>query len=294
MESNKLNSYFKLLRPHHWIKNTFIFLPIFFAKRINNFDEVSQLILAFISFSLLASVVYIINDIIDIEKDKLHPKKRFRPLASGEIKKNESLVFASFLFIGSLTLVFLGNNAIGLLTVLSAYFIQNIFYTFYLKKIAIIDVMVIATGFVLRLYAGSAVTGVELSIWIILMTFLLSLFLGFAKRRDDVLIYQTEGTKARSNIARYNEKFVDSVLNITASITIVCYIMYCISPEVQNRFNTDKLYFSSVFVIAGIVRYLQATLVDERTGNPTKMVLQDRFLQLIILGWIVTLSILIY
>ncbi len=291
---NYFTSINKLLRTHHWIKNLFIFLPLFFAQGFGNIQDVINLVLAFFSFSFVASSIYILNDLKDVEKDKAHPTKKNRPIASGKISPKT----AKYFFILTLTLsVIFGlasHNHNVLLLVIAIYFIQNIAYTYYLKNIAIIDVIVISVGFVLRLFAGAVVTGVSLSFWIILMTFLLSLFLGFAKRRDDVLIHSKEGTKSRANIGRYNEKFIDSVLTLTATITIVCYIMYCISPEVQLRMGTDKLYITSIFVIVGIIRYLQSTLVDENSGSPTKMLLKDRFLQLVILGWITTFAFLIY
>lgn len=160
--------------------------------------------------------------------------------------------------------------------------------------ITIIDVFIIAFGFVLRIFVGGVAVGIHLSHWIILMTFLLALFLAFAKRRDDVVIYQETGVSARKNVNRYNLEFMNQTIGIIASITMVCYIMYTVSEEVVERMHTQYLYATSVFVLAGIVRYLQITIVDVKSGSPTKVLMKDRFVQLCIIGWILTFILILY
>lgn len=171
---------------------------------------------------------------------------------------------------------------------------MNIAYCVKLKQIAIIDTIIIATGFVLRILIGGIVTQIWISEWLILMTFLLALFLAFAKRRDDVVIYTNTGVKARSNINRYNLDFMNQAISIIAAITIVCYIMYTVSDEVVQRMESSHLYLTSIWVIAGILRYLQLTIVDVKSGSPTKVLMKDRFTQLCIAGWIASYFVILY
>lgn len=284
----------KSLRPYHWVKNSFIFLPLFFAQRFGDLSALLNCVIAFGGFSLVASSIYVINDINDIELDRQHPRKCRRPIASGVISIKQGISLAVISFILGMAITVFGVCNIILTGVVLVYYLLNLAYTLRLKRYAIIDVMIIASGFVLRIMVGGIAAEVELSSWIILMTFLLAMFLGFAKRRDDVLISQKDGIIARANIVRYNVGFIDSVLVMTAGITIVAYIMYCMSPEVVERMRSDNLYISSIFVITGIIRYLQHTMVYETSGNPTKMLIRDRFLQLVILGWIATFIVIMY
>ena len=287
-------NYFKSLRPHHWVKNGFIFLPLFFAQRFGDLAALLNCAIVFLGFSLVASSIYIINDIKDIEQDKLHPRKCKRPIASGAVTTRQGMILSALSLLSGLAIVGFGMQNVLLTGVVFFYFLMNLAYTLRLKRYAIIDVMIIAIGFVLRIMVGGIAVDVELSSWIILMTFLLAMFLGFAKRRDDVLIIKNGGIQARENIVRYNEGFIDSVLVMTAAITIVAYIMYCMSPEVEQRMGSDKVYITSIFVIAGIIRYLQRTMVDETSGNPTRLMMSDRFLQLIVIGWIFAFVVIIY
>ena len=279
-----MKNYLNLLRPHQYIKNLFIFLPLFFALEITNIDLLLRAFVAFIAFSFTASAIYILNDYFDIEEDKKHPKKKYRPLASGEISKIEAVVIMMILFIFGIGIMSLVS--FKALMVLLFYVFLNIGYSYYLKHVPIIDVSIIAIGFVLRLFVGAFVANVNLSMWIVLMTFLLALFLALAKRRDDVLIFNRTGKKMRKVIDGYNIDFLNIAMAIMASVVIVAYIMYSTSKEIIEKFHNDYLYISSIFVILGILRYLQISFVYEDSGSPTKIVLKDRFIQLVILGWI--------
>ena len=172
------------MRPHQYIKNLFIFLPLFFAMKMTDTSLLINAVIAFIAFSLTASAVYTMNDYCDMEEDRKHPKKKNRPLASGAISKAQAMVIMAASGFAGFALMAI--HSLEALAVLAAYVIMNVAYSFYLKHIAILDVTIIATGFVLRLFIGSAVTGIALSMWIVIMTFLLALFLALAKRRDDV------------------------------------------------------------------------------------------------------------
>ena len=287
-----LSSIIKLIRPHQYIKNLFIFLPLFFALKITDTSLLLNAIIAFIAFPLTASAIYTLNDYHDIEEDRQHPKKKDRPLASGAISKSQAITIMSVLFISGFTLMAsLSLKAAGILT---AYVVMNIAYSFYLKHVAILDVVIIAIGFVLRLFIGSAVTDIPLSMWIVIMTFLLALFMALAKRRDDVLIYLDTGKKMRKVIDGYNLQFLDTVMAIMASVVIVAYTIYTTSPEVVARVNSEYLYLTALFVILGIMRYLQVVFVLKDSGSPTKIVLKDRFMQLTLIGWVLTFAWILY
>jgi len=193
-----------------------------------------------------------------------------------------------------LTLMLLHVNRWEVMAIILFYFFLNLAYCAALKNYAILDVCLIAFGFVLRILAGGSATEIVLSKWLVMMTFLLTLFLSFAKRRDDVVRMEQTGEAPRKNTMRYNLTFINQAITITASVTLVCYIMYTISPEVVERVHTDYLYLTTVFVLLGLLRYIQITVVDKKSGDPTKMMLQDRFTQLIVLLWAVTFLLIIY
>lgn len=279
-------SVIRLIRPLQWAKNVFVLLPIFFGGKLFDINCWHQGLIVFASFSFMASAIYCLNDIIDAEADRKHPKKRYRPVASGAVSKRQAGVIMSCLILVSLALcLFLGPASFRVLAILCLYLILNIAYCLKLKQYAIIDVFIVSFGFILRLVAGGIACDIWLSPWIVLMTFLLALFLAFAKRRDDVVLYEQKGLVARKNIVRYNLPFINQTLGIIGAITIVCYIIYTVSPEVETRFNSRYVYVTSVFVLAGILRYLQVTIVDIRSGSPTKILLRDRFIQCCICLW---------
>ncbi|MFA6197074.1 MAG: decaprenyl-phosphate phosphoribosyltransferase [Sulfurimonas sp.] len=288
----KLLSIFQLMRPHQYIKNLFIFLPLFFALKITDTELLGNAFLAFIAFSLTASAIYTLNDYHDIEEDKQHPKKKKRPLASGAITKLEAIFIMIVLFFAGFSLM--ASFSVNAVAILSLYIIINILYSFYLKHVAILDVTIIAIGFVLRLFIGSVVTGIVLSMWIVIMTFLLALFMALAKRRDDVLIYLDTGKKMRKVIDGYNLQFLDTAMAIMASVVIVAYTIFTTSAEVVKRFHSEYLYLTALFVILGIMRYLQITFIMEDSGSPTKIVLKDRFLQFTIISWLVAFIWILY
>lgn len=284
-------AWIKVLRPQQYIKNVFVFLPVFFALRITEWPLVAAASWAFVCFCLVASAVYIVNDLHDIEFDRAHPEKRFRPLAGGQIAKSQAATVSAALFALGLALAWWVD--VHLFYVMALYAGLNIAYSFGLQHIAILDISIVAFGFVLRLAAGAAATGLPLTMWIILITYLLSLFLALGKRGDD-LIQAESGRATRKNAARYNVAFIQSAMMMMASVVIVSYIFYTISDEVQARIGSDKLYYTVFFVILGILRYLQLTLVDGDSGNPTKLLYRDRFIQLTIAGWLATFAVLLY
>lgn len=281
-----------LIRPHQYIKNLFIFLPLFFAMKITDIGLLINAIIAFIAFSLIASAIYTLNDYCDIEEDRKHPTKRNRPLASGKISEPQAIIIMVVLGIAGLTAMYLLSSQAA--AILLAYALMNITYSFYLKHVAIVDVTIIAIGFVFRLFIGSAVTGVALSIWIVVMTFLLALFMALAKRRDDVLIFMETGEKMRKVIDGYNLQFLDASMAIMASVVIVAYTIYTTSSEVVGRVHSEYLYLTALFVTLGVLRYLQIAFVLKDSSSPTKIVLKDRFTQFVLLGWVVTFAWILY
>jgi 4-hydroxybenzoate polyprenyltransferase len=286
--------FISLLRPHQWLKNIFVFLPLFFDKKLLHIDYLVNAIWAFAAFSLAASAIYCLNDIMDIEADKRHPKKRLRPLASGKITKAQAYVIMVILILASLAIAGIAFESKNLLAIIAIYIVLNIGYCIRLKHIAIVDVFIIASGFCLRVAAGGVATDIWISQWIILQTFLLALFLAFAKRRDDVVLFNRDGSKARKNINRYNLEFLNNAISIVATMTMMCYIIWCVSEEVIARMGTNQLYITAVFALMGVMRYLQLTMVDNKSGSPTKILLKDRFIHFCVAGWVATFLVLIY
>ncbi|WP_414826845.1 UbiA prenyltransferase family protein [Aureitalea sp. L0-47] len=280
----------KLLRVHQWVKNFFVFLPLFFSGRVLEQNLFLNALWAFFLFSLAASFIYVINDYRDIEKDKLHEVKRLRPLASGKISKSHAVVIAILL------LVLLGLGCAFLfspiqLIPLLVYIVLNLAYSWGLKNVAIVDVSIIAIGFVLRVLFGGITTGVVVSKWAFLLTFALALVLALGKRRGELMSTKAETRKA---LKGYNLQFIDTALVSSVTIVIVCYIMYSVSPEIAINFNFEYVYATAFFVILGIFRYLQQTYVFNRTESPTQLVFKDHFLQLVIVLWILTFAGIIY
>jgi len=288
-----------LIRPHQWLKNLFVFTPLFFDRHATDWCYIWPSIVAFIAFCLAASGVYCFNDAHDAEADRQHPVKCMRPLACGSVSKRTAYATMCIAWVLAFTLIalcclFSDSTKKELMGTLLLYVVMNVAYCIKLKQIALLDIFMIATGFVLRIVAGGIATGIILSHWIVLTTFLLALFLALAKRRDDVVIYESSGVKARKNIVRYNMDFLNQSIGILGSVTMMCYILYTVSNEVAERVGTHYLYATSVFVLAGILRYMQLTFVDRKSGSPTKVLLHDHFIHACVIGWILTFAIILY
>ncbi len=289
---HNLSAYVQLARPHQYVKNLFVFLPVFFGGKLDNLQIILNTLWAFLAFSLTASAVYVLNDIKDINEDREHPKKKNRPVAKGTLSVMNAIAFLIILLATSFSvaIVFLPKN---FLFILLLYLFLNAAYSFYLKHIAIIDVVCIATGFVLRVIAGGVVSAIPISQWIVIMTFLLALFLALGKRRDDLLL-SANGCNTRKCLDGYNLEFVSLSMVLMTSVVIVAYIQYCVSPEVIQKHGTHDLYFTGFWVIIGLLRYLQITFVEERSGSPTLVLLKDYFLWVVIAGWAITFYWLLY
>ena len=284
-----------LIRPQQWIKNGFVLIPMFFGGRLLNADDAIASVVTFFAFSFAASAIYCFNDIVDVDADRRHPVKCHRPIASGAVSVPTAYALMAVLaLLSALLLFFLPQRAGETAGIVAFYFLLNMAYCLWLKRHAIIDVCTVASGFVLRILAGGMACDVAVSNWLVLMTFLLALFLSFAKRRDDVLRMNETGEPPRRNTIRYNLTFVNQAITITGTVTLVCYIMYTVSPEVVSRFHAPYLYLTSIFVLVGLLRYMQLTVVDEVSGDPTKILLRDRFTQAIVVAWIMAFLLIIY
>jgi 4-hydroxybenzoate polyprenyltransferase len=280
------------LRVQHYVKNVLVFAPLFFGQQIGNLGLLFNTATAFVAFSFAASGVYIFNDFLDVARDKEHPSKKMRPIASGLISiRRAAALSASLLAAGGLLMAL---TSIQGAWILGAYLLLNVAYSFYLKHIAILDVVIISIGFVLRLFVGAAVTGIELSMWIVVITFLFALFLALAKRRNDVLLFQNTGAKARDVIDGYNLRFLDTSMAIMASVVIVSYILYTTSPAVIDKIHSNYMYLTALFVILGIFRYMQIAFVHEDSGSPTDILWKDRFIQIDLLCWVLVFAWLLY
>ena len=286
------SAFVKLLRPQQWIKNLFLFIPIFFAGDLFELQKLQITGLGFIIFSIIASSVYVINDIRDVNIDRNHPQKKYRPLATGAIPMPLGyIIFATLSIVGFLSAYLLG---FGFFIVLLAYYSINIGYSFGLKNISIIDLILVSVGFVLRVVSGGILAGVTISHWLIIMVFLLSLVIVLAKRRDDMLESVKSGEAVRASSKRYNMEFISSILTMLSAIIVVAYIMYTVSSQTVDNFNTDKLYLTSLFVVMGVLRYLQITLVDNKSGYPTRILYTDRFIQFTLFSWVLSFYVIIY
>ena len=282
---------FRLIRPRQWVKNAFVAAPLFFTPQAWGAPEITRVVVTIAVFCLLSSAVYVLNDYCDRDADRLHPVKRLRPLASGEVAPATALVLAAALmFAAAVTaFAFLPRDVTQ---VAALYLVLNLFYSFWLKHFSLLDVLIVATGFVLRVEAGAAAIAVHPTVWIIVCTGLLALFLAIAKRRDDIA--KVMSADHRPSLSGYNLRFIDTSLAMVLGALVVSYLIYTTDQDVIARYGTDRLYVTVPFVIAGVLRYLQITLVEERSGSPTDIALTDRFLIAAIAGWAAVFGFLIY
>lgn len=285
-----------LCRPTQWVKNAFVLAPLFFSGNLLHYDLLEKSLWTTLMFCLGASAVYCLNDLMDRETDILHPIKRNRPLAAGRISIKMAAACAMILTAAAfLPLLLLESETrTNVFSCFLLYLTMNVAYCLWLKHKTLVDTFIVASGFVLRVVAGGMATGISVSHWLVLMTFLLALFLTLAKRRDDVVIRETTGTDMRKSAQHYNLPFLNQSISIVASIGVVCYILYSVSPEVTARIGSNNLYLTSIFVLLAVLRYLQLTIVDVRSGSPTNVLLHDRFIQGCATGWCVSFTLILY
>ncbi len=283
---------FRLMRPHHWIKNTFVLAPLLFARKLTDPSALVHAVAAFFAFSFGASAVYVMNDILDAPQDRLHPAKRNRPLAAGRVSTT-----AAWLLSGTLAFLALAPSRRLLPGLfcrwLLLYMLVNVCYSFVLKRVVIIDVMLVALGFVLRVLGGAAAIGVEASSWLLMCTYLLALFLGFGKRRHELVMLE-RGEDHREVLRNYGTYFLDQMIAVVTASTTISYALYTISDQTCTKFGGDRLGYTVPFVLYGIFRYLYLVHQQDRGGDPTTLLLCDVPLLTDVLLWVIFVFILIY
>lgn len=268
-----MKSFIKLIRIKQWIKNSFVFVPILFSKHLFEYDYFSSVLLGFISFSIVSSIVYIFNDIMDCESDRSHPIKKNRPIASGAVSIKMGLLFAALLIAFDVFLLQYLN--VKFATVQSVYFVLNVLYTLKLKNVVILDIMSISTGFMLRVVAGAAVINVEVSSWLILTTLFLSLFLGIMKRRSELTLFDESSNSTRKVLSEYSVSFTDHLASISAAGVIICYALYTVSDRTAAYFNTENLIYTTIFVVFGVFRFMYLTHLKLKGENAAEIMLTD-------------------
>lgn len=280
------------LRPAQWIKNLFIFLPLIFGRKLFVYPDNLKTLFAFFIFCMAASVVYLINDIIDIDKDKIHPIKQLRPIASAKVSISIARFMALALGLTSVSLSFILNLYFGV--VVLVYLAGNILYSMVLKNAVIIDVFCLAAFFYLRIKAGGVVATVDLSHWIIFMVILLSLFLGLNKRRQELMLLKDKSVSHRSVLTRYTPYFIDQMTSVITASIVVVYMLYTVDARTIREFGNDHLMYSIPFVYYGIFRYLYLIHRIRKGNDPTRILLSDRMMQINIALWVITCIAVIY
>ena len=297
MESKKglkmsIRSVFVTLRPQQWVKNFVLFAGLIFSQNLSNSDMVVKTIFGFALFCLLSSSVYILNDILDIESDRKHPLKSNRPIARGDIKISTAVILFAILAIVSLVLSYRLSPSFALTALV--YFVLNLLYSLYLKHVVIIDVMCIALGFVLRAVAGAVVIGVAISAWLIVCTTLLALFLGFGKRRHELMVLDNQATDHRKSLSEYSQYFLDQMISVVTASTVIAYAFYTLSPDVESKLGTKHMDLTIPFVLYGVFRYLYLIHQKEGGGSPTKMLLSDKPILANIILWLISVVLIVY
>lgn len=280
------------IRPKQWIKNLFIFLPLIFGRKLFSYPENLDVMVAFCLFSITSGAVYLLNDLMDMKNDQVHPLKKLRPIASGKLNLSKVLLMAIILSFLSIGLAFILNRHLGLIMLI--YLLFNLIYTKMLKNFVIVDVFCIGGFFLLRIMAGSAVAGVEMSHWIIAMTVLLALFLGFIKRRQELIILQQKAALHRKVLSKYSVYFIDQMIVVLTSSIVVVYMLYTVDTRTISIFGSNHLMYTLPFVYYGIFRYLYVINKNFGQGDPTSILFSDSKMQLNLILWCLVCILVIY
>ncbi len=286
-------AYIRLIRPKHWVKNLFVFAPLVFAQELFHPGPLVEAAKAFLVFCLSASAIYIINDVADVEADRAHPEKRRRPIASGEIPVSRALTLATLLIAASAIIVSGMHHLF--ITAIIVYIVMNLAYSFRLKEVVLLDVFIVAAGFMLRVLGGAYAIDVTVSSWLVLCSLFISLFLGFAKRRSELVRAAPEGAvEQRRVLAAYSAAVLDQMLTISAAGAVISYALYTVAPRTIEVFHTEKLIYTTVFVIYGVFRYLHLLYTSANAENPTNAVTSDAPIIVTVALWILSCVALIY
>jgi 4-hydroxybenzoate polyprenyltransferase len=290
-----IGTYLGLLRAYQWPKNLIVFGALVFAQQLDQVDQLLRSVAAFIVLCASSSAIYILNDLIDVEKDRAHPEKRLRAIASGEVSIPAATVITGGLVMGSLVAAFAlqSDFPVFCLTIVT-FLLLNIAYTFLLKKIMLVDVMAIAIGFVIRGIAGAVVIEVPFSNWLVVCTLFLALFLALGKRRREIGLLEAEAIRHREVLGHYTVPYLDALMIVLAGSTLITYTIYTCSPEVVEKTGTDKLYLTLPFVVYGLFRYLFLVHHKRGGGDPSKTLIRDLPLLATVAGWGLTCVAIVY
>ena len=279
------------LRAPQWIKNLFIFAPLLFSQNLMNGPLLLVTIRAFVAFCMISSAQYIFNDIRDLEEDRVHPVKSRRPLASGRMKVGVAIALLVGMGVGGILIAATIN--LPFLLIAAGYFVLQVLYTLWLKHIVILDVFIIAAGFLIRVIAGGLAIRVEVSSWLLICTILLSLFLALGKRRYELTLLHGEAAQHRPILREYTPYLLDQMISVVTASTFVAYCLYTISPDTVEKFGTKNLIFTVPFVLYGIFRYLYLIHQKSEGGTPEALVIRDKPLLLDIFLWVVTAALIL-
>ncbi len=280
------------LRPAQWVKNGFVFAALIFSRNLRDWHRTSLVALAALVFCLISSAAYLMNDVLDVTEDRSHPVKRRRPLASGRLGVRTALAASGLLALGALATAWVLDRSF--LLVVAIYAVSNLLYSWRLKRVVLLDVFVVAAGFVLRVIGGGVVIHVELSAWLIVCTTLLALFLALTKRRHELVLLGEDASGHRSTLARYSPYFLDQLIAIVTASTVMSYSLYTLSADVKAKFPGKRLELTIPFVLFGIFRYLYLVHQTEEGGNPTRLLFTDPVLLTVVLMWGASVILIIY
>lgn len=282
----------KSLRVQQWIKNFFVFAPLIFSQNVFNLPLLIKSSLAFVLFCLLSGAAYILNDIQDLEEDKIHPVKSKRPLVSGKVKKNHAIIACVFLVLFGLIGAYLLN--VHFFIALLIYFILQIAYSGWLKHVVIIDVFLIATGYLIRVIAGGLAIEIQLSPWLFICTILIALFLALSKRRHELVLLDKNAEIHRAILKEYTPQLLDQMISVVTASTVISYCLYTVSSETVAKFGTKNLLFTVPFVLYGIFRYLYLVHQKDEGGSPEALIIKDKPLLIDLFLWISTAMLILY
>lgn len=286
-------NYLKLVRVPQWVKNFFVFVPLLFSQHLFDVDYFTTTLFAFVVFCLASSLIYVINDIIDIEADKAHPTKKNRPLPAGLISKRSALIVAAVLTVVIVILLPQFNKEF--IYFVTAFVLLNLLYSFWFKHIVILDVFSIAAGFSIRVLAGAVVISVPISSWLILTTMFISLFLGVMKRHSElILVAENENAPSRKVLSQYSLNFADQMATVAAAGVIICYALYTVSERTVLAFGTENLIYTTPFVVYGIFRFMYLEYISNKGDNTTKIVFSDLQIIFTVLIYTITTVLIIY
>lgn len=295
--------YLRLIRVHQWIKNVFVFVPLLFSQHLFDKNYFITSLFAFLVFCLASSAIYVINDIVDIEADKAHPVKRNRPLPSGDISMRAAITTASFILVLVFWSMMYFNNEFILLVI--GFVVLNVLYSFWLKNVVLLDVFSIAAGFSIRVLAGAFVIQVPISSWLLLTTMFISLFLGVMKRRAELMLIsenvrqnsiatEQSSTQSRKVLAQYSLNFADQMATVAAAGVIICYALYSVAPRTISIFQTERLIYTTPFVVFGIFRFMYLEYMSGKGENTTRLIATDLYMIFDVIAYIVATIVIIY